>query len=195
MSNIINSLNLQLNAAKGYNPYRNADGTFANGPAAMGLSSFMHFAGHIRGGHSKNEEAIGNAETALDGMLRMGANIKSNANYFKEAEATKRSVIAMKVLDAQKANGSFDNRHFGEELTTAYNKLSKPTFDVAKNLKAGKKVSPTVIKRLESVAKSYASKIDSVKGDHADIYNIIYSSAAAIANTMRAVGLDGDSSK
>lgn len=39
MSNIVNSLSLTMNASgKGYNPYRNKDGTFASGPSAVTTS-------------------------------------------------------------------------------------------------------------------------------------------------------------
>lgn len=189
MSNIINSLNLTLNASKGYNPYRNADGTFANGPSAMGLSNFRAFSSHTPEYSNKRSKPVVEAKETLDGMLRMGVNIKMDSFYLDKVEAGQASPLAQKIRTAQSKPGGIDTGHLGEVLTSISKQLSKPTNDTFKATEAGSKISSTVEKKLQSLAKSFASKAN-MKGENAEIFNEIYGNAAAIANTLRAAGIE-----
>lgn len=182
MTNLINSLNLTLNAAKGYNPYRNADGTFANGPSAFYYSTFEKFSD--RGGEEKGVER--EVKDTLDGMLRLGTNLKTQSNpqeYVKQtASKTGGHTNMTEVLSEMGTNGL---RHIGDTLTINHKKVSNKINQVMKN------PTETAIKSLQKEVSGFADHAKSVRGDGKSvIYNVvgeIFNSYAALANTTIAL--------
>lgn len=182
MSNLINSLNLQLNASKGYNPYRNADGTFANGPAAFYHSTFVKFADRGGSGKGAKEEV----KDTLDGMLRLGTNLKSVNNPQEYVSQTASKTGGHTNMTEALSEMETDSlRKIGETLTINYNKVAKKINNVMKN------PTDTAVKSLQKEVSGFADHAKSLRGEGKSVfYNVmgeIFNSYAALANTTIAL--------
>lgn len=198
MSNIINSSVLTMNSGRGYNPYRDADGKFASGPVAVGRDAFRAFADRDYQEETNpgtKQSAVGAVKTALNGMLRMGVNLKNDSGYLDKVSAASSSSITKKIKKAQEAYGEFDNRTFGETLTNIYDQISPVAFKVSKSIDSGKPVAKTVTNKLQTLSKQFNAKTKEFERvSRASIYNElraeVYGYATAMANTLIAVATE-----
>lgn len=197
MSNTLNSLVITLNASKGYNPYRNADGTFANGPSAMEMSTFDLFQDF-----EIDESDPKNVTSAVrSGMQRLATNISSThylnnkpkkyINTVKEASDKKgKTTELLKQMSKMDEQSLFK---LGDQMNAVLKPLGMRHAVLALAEARGRKIPQGALKQLSSSAQAAAKRADSwAKKYGADTSTgkagiSVFNAMASLANTIQAV--------
>lgn len=197
MSNLLNSLTLTLNASKGYNPYRNADGTFANGPSAMEMSTFDLFQDFEI--DESNPKSVTSA--VRSGMQRLAANIDSSyylknkpkeyINTVKEASDKKgKTTELLKQMSKMDEQSLFN---LGDQMNAVLKPLVMRHAILMSAEAKGRNIPQGALKQLSSSAQAAAKRAKSWSKKYGANTSTgkagtsIFNALGALANTIQAV--------